>query len=200
MAFPAEVFTRLTDSLLQLMANLEAPDANDKSGSTNRKKKNISTERGFKGTLLHSSSAQNQSENGGEDAESNREKSVVDVSPVSDEQEKDRELPIVKSAKKKHVVFSNSSDDNDLQFDMVLRVATEANVITESDSSYNGEKKDSKAQTPISKSCEAVVPESPSDRDEGHSLLSLINCGRMLCTSCLPPSISQQMSQFYGML
>jgi hypothetical protein len=74
--------------------------------------------------------------------------------------------------------LSDSSDDDDLpnkspfapkkqkgsQFDMVLKVATEANIIIESDSSDNREEKnDCKAQTPISKDSEDVVPESPSD-------------------------------------
>lgn len=163
------------DSLLQVV-NLEAPDAKEKSGNTN-KRKNRPSERGFQGTLLQSSSAQNQSENG-EDAKSKCEKSMLDVSAVSDE-EKDSEPPIVESAKRQ-AILSDSSDDDDLlnkspfvpkkqrgsQFDMV-KVATEAKIIIESDSSDNGEKKDCRAQTPtISKNSEDVVPESPSDQDE----------------------------------
>jgi hypothetical protein len=164
----------LMDSLLQV-ANLEAPDANEKSGSTN-KRKNRPSERGFQGTLLQSSSAQNHSENG-EDAKSKCEKSMLDVSAISDE-EKDSEPRLVESAKKQ-AILSDSSDDDDLlnkspfapkkqrgsQFDMV-KVAIEAKIIIESDSSDNGGKKDCRAQTPISKNSEDVVPESPSDQDE----------------------------------
>jgi hypothetical protein len=44
---------------------------------------------------------------------------------------------------------------------MVLQIAAEANIIIESVSSDNGEEKDCKAQTPISKNSEDAVAGGP---------------------------------------
>jgi hypothetical protein len=114
----------LMDSLLQV-ANLEAPDANLKSGSTNKRKMDRPSERGFQGTLLQSSSAQNYSENGGEDAESKRERSVLEVSAVSNE-EKDSEPSDGDDLLKKSPFAPKKQRGG--KFDMVLKVATEANI------------------------------------------------------------------------
>jgi hypothetical protein len=101
------------DSLLQL-ANLENPDS-AKHEKSNKRKRSRSSERGFQGTLLHSSapSATNQ----GADSNGNKTMAKPDVSTISDE-EKDGPIVCAESEvteEKPQVVLNDSSENDELQ-------------------------------------------------------------------------------------
>jgi hypothetical protein len=173
------------DSLLTL-ANLEPPDSADQAGNSKKRKRNRPSERGFRGTLLQSSVAPANNQNGNDmKKQMSSDASAVsadapaisaDVSAVSDE-EKDNVRSIKEPAEKKRVVLSDSSSDDEIlkspfspkkliggQFDDTA-IANGSKVVVESDSSED-EDQNGSAQKPISKISQDVTPERYLDQDQ----------------------------------